>query len=87
MLKYPIAYGTDEECLEYFTESRLAAAIEHNLVAPDSASIASRRDEIRRAGEDLSRIAKLAIDLGPGLSITPDHWNVLANRVPRSCDQ
>lgn len=83
----PIPFGTDAQALEYFVESRLAAALEHRLISNSPSEVEGRRLEIRAAGTELQKLAKAEVRMPDGYSLAPDTWNALVDRFPVRCDR
>lgn len=72
-----VPFGSDSEALDFFVESRIAAAMEHNLVGPTSLDLARKREEVLSAGLRLQKKLKGKFGLPVGMSLPPDHWNAL----------
>ena len=68
-----VSFGTNEEAIEYFAESRVGAAIEHKLITTDTYAIEERKRELRTLGADLLVQTQKRFS-----SLTfvphPDHW-------------
>ena len=67
------SFGTSEEAIEYFVESRVGAALEHKLITTDAFAIEERKGELRALGADLLVQTQKRFS-----SLTfvphPDHW-------------
>jgi len=68
-----ISFGEPEEALKYFVESRIGAALEHNLISHDSSAIQLRKVELLQVGEDLLSQARLRFN-DKYFVPHPDHW-------------
>lgn len=79
----PRPFGTEDEGIDYFVESRLAAALEHDLVGADT-EVENRRQHLSLVAKSLLekvRTHNPIVDVGV---IHPDHWNVLSHPLQRS---
>jgi glycine oxidase len=83
----PIPFGSVENSLNYFVQSRLGAAMEHRLIPDEASSVSAREEEIRRFGSALQEMADRQVGMAAGLSINPDNWNALVGRTQTSCDR
>ncbi len=83
----PIPYGSDQQALKYFVESRLAAALEHSLISNEDREVEAKRQEIKSAGLELQSLIRGVVPMGEGLSINPDNWNAILGKYPLSCDR
>jgi glycine oxidase len=68
-----VSFGSEEEAIKYFVESRVGAAIEHKLISTDAVAIENRKAELRILGRDL------LIETQKRFNSTifvphPDHW-------------
>jgi glycine/D-amino acid oxidase-like deaminating enzyme len=69
-----VTFGTPEEALKYFVESRIGAALEHGLIANESLAIQSRKDELYKLGEGM--LAQVQIRFSEESFVPhPDHWS------------
>lgn len=67
------SYGTEQEALDYFIESRLGAAIEHKLIDQSYNGTQARRTELHAVGIEMLKKSKISFsnkDFVPH----PDHW-------------
>lgn len=79
-------FGSEEESIRYFVDSRLAAAQEHGL-AHGKAALAEREKELEKVADNF--LAKLKIH-NPNICKTgvihPDHWALLTREDFRQSD-
>jgi glycine/D-amino acid oxidase-like deaminating enzyme len=68
-----VSFGTKEEAIEYFAESRVGAAIEHKLITMDHDAIEARKVELRVLGEDLLKQTQTRFNSSTFVP-HPDHW-------------
>lgn len=82
----PIPFGTRDEALTYFVESRIGAAMEHSLVADDVADLDARRAELHSLGQKLMDDVGLVPSESTGaMAISPDNWTALAELSREVC--
>ncbi len=66
-------FGAPEEALLYFVESRIGAALEHNLIPNDYSAIQTRKEELHKLGSDLLSQTRDRLNTKEFVS-HPDHW-------------
>lgn len=70
-----IAFGSNEECLEYYVNTRVTNEFEHGLINSASSNDAKKR--IRSYGRKLLNHVNKTLNLNEGYSIHPDSWSVI----------
>jgi hypothetical protein len=84
--RQPIPFGTRDDALTYFVESRIGAAMEHSLVADDAADLDARRAELHSLGQRLMDDVGLVPGESTGaMAISPDNWTALAELSREVC--
>lgn len=73
----PIPFGTADDGISYFTESRISNALEHDLIARVDSEITSKRNEFKRVGTQLCAEVNLKLGLDHNLSVNPDNWSAI----------
>lgn len=73
----PVSFGSELEAIDYFVESRLGNALEHDLVESTANAISSKREEFRKVGTELNRKVSLKIGGSNSLVIHPDNWSAI----------
>lgn len=73
----PLSYGSKEDAIHYFVESRLGAAIEHQLLDESPEAISARKTDLRQRAERL--IDSIDYSYGPDFLPHPDNWDALSN--------
>lgn len=74
-----IDFGTMEEAINYYTESRLGGALEHKKIPNDSYVLSGERARLKLyAGNLLEQVNKV---VSPGLGVPhPDHWAIFLDQ-------
>ena len=68
-----MSFGTRDEAVEYFAESRVGAALEHKLITTETNAIQERKSELRVLGGDLLTQAQKRFNSSTFVP-HPDHW-------------
>ena len=72
-----IPFGTNQNCLQYYVETRASAEYEHGLIDNFNSKIELER--IKSYGQSLLEKVNKKINILDGYSIHPDSWNVICN--------
>jgi glycine/D-amino acid oxidase-like deaminating enzyme len=70
------SFGDSEEALSYFIESRIGAALEHELISNDSYSIAQHQLKLRTIGINLLHEVRSRFN-EETFTLHPDHWSAI----------
>lgn len=73
----PIPFGSAENGVNYFTESRISNALEHRLIPRAEHEIAAKRIEFDAVGRKLCADVNKKIGMEPSLSVNPDNWSAI----------
>ena len=73
----PISYGTKDEAIDYFVNSRLSAALEHHLIPGKNSKIIEKNDELFLKANQLLRTINQKY-VNDNTIFHPDHWSILA---------
>ena len=68
-----VSFGTKEEAIHYFKESRTGAALEHKLIEDDSRSIQLKKEELEKVGLEILEQAQQRFNSNSFVP-HPDHW-------------
>ena len=79
----PISYGSKDEAIDYFINSRSSAAIEHHLIPNKDSKIIEKNDELLKKSNQLLTIINQK-QHNNNIIFHPDHWNILAKNDSKS---
>ena len=78
-----IQFGSDEEAIHYYCESRIGAALEHKTIESSIQGISSERLRLQKFAEKLLRDVKNALSDKRAVP-HPDHWAIILEK-PSIC--
>ena len=72
-----IPFGTNEECLNYYVETRSTNEFEHDLIKNPLNKESQKR--IRDYGQELLTCANKKLNIKNGYSVHPDSWSIICH--------
>ncbi len=77
-----INFGTEEEAITYYVESRIGAALEHGRIEASALAIEGERQRIKQYAQTLlAEVRK--VKSNDNVVPHPDHWSVILEQIPR----
>ncbi len=73
----PILFGTADEGINYFTESRISNALEHDLISKIDSEIVLKRSEFNKVAKQLCSEVNSKLSLPNDVSVNPDNWSAI----------
>lgn len=73
----PILFGSAKDGIDYFTESRISNALEHDLISRADSEIMSKRREFNKVATQLCAEVNLKLGLAKDVSVNPDNWSAI----------
>jgi glycine oxidase len=72
----PVAYGSESEGINYFTQSRLSNSMEHGLLSRDAdeRQVRQKLDEFNKTAQLLASQVSKKLRLPSGTTVNPDNW-------------
>jgi hypothetical protein len=75
----PIPFGTLEDGISYFTESRISNALEHGLISNSDSELELKRNEFKSVAHKLATEVSLQVEIGEEYTVNPDNWAAICS--------
>jgi glycine oxidase len=75
----PIPFGTLEQGVSYFTESRISNALEHGLITNSDSELEVKRNEFKSVAHQLAAEVSLRVEIDQEYTVNPDNWSAICS--------
>jgi hypothetical protein len=75
----PIPFGTLEDGISYFTESRISNALEHGLISNSDSELELKRNEFKSVAHKLATEVSLRVEIDEEYTVNPDNWAAICS--------